>query len=158
MMVKVFQEFWRILCQIRIIKYCAEPSVRELPQHEGSLQRRANLWVLFQCRRLLLEELPSPSGGLQQPSNQAVISTCHALRWRQRYCQTRYTRRRYDLIPSDKSRSLTLGYTQVSDLLSHWVISKSYRYGNEPLSVPTTTKVNCITTYQEYEVYTPAFN
>ena len=30
---------------------------------------------------------------LQQPSNQAVIATCHALRWRQRYCQTRYTRR-----------------------------------------------------------------
>nr|DAF82768.1 MAG TPA: hypothetical protein [Caudoviricetes sp.] len=23
--------FWRILCQIRIIKYCAEPSVRESP-------------------------------------------------------------------------------------------------------------------------------
>ena len=23
--------FWRILCQIRIIKYCAEPSVREYP-------------------------------------------------------------------------------------------------------------------------------
>ena len=33
------------------------------------------------------------SGGLQQPSNQAAIATCHALRWRQRYCQTRYTRR-----------------------------------------------------------------
>nr|DAH97067.1 MAG TPA: hypothetical protein [Caudoviricetes sp.] len=32
--------FWRILCQIRIIKYCAEPSVRESPEHEGSLQRR----------------------------------------------------------------------------------------------------------------------
>nr|DAE42154.1 MAG TPA: hypothetical protein [Caudoviricetes sp.] len=27
----------RILCQIRNIKYCAEPSVRELPKHEGSL-------------------------------------------------------------------------------------------------------------------------
>ena len=53
-------------------------------------------WIyecLFPCRRLLLEELPAPSGGLQQPSNQAVKATCHALRWRQRYCQTRYTRR-----------------------------------------------------------------
>ena len=100
-------------------------------------------WIyewLFPCRRLLLEELPAPSGGLQQPSNQAVIATCHALRWRQRYCQTRYTRRQYDLIPRDKSRSLTLGYTQVSDLLSHGVISKSYSYGNEPLSVPTNNK------------------
>lgn len=32
--------FWRILCQIRNIKYCAEPPVRESPEHEGSLQRR----------------------------------------------------------------------------------------------------------------------
>ena len=31
-------EFWRILCQIRIIKYCAEPSVRELPEYEGCLR------------------------------------------------------------------------------------------------------------------------
>lgn len=30
--------FWRILCQIRIIKYCAEPSVRELPEYEGCLR------------------------------------------------------------------------------------------------------------------------
>ena len=35
---EVFQEFWRILCQIRIIKYCAEPSVRELPEYEGRLR------------------------------------------------------------------------------------------------------------------------
>lgn len=34
-------EFWRILCQIRNVKYCAEPSIMELPEHEGSLQRRA---------------------------------------------------------------------------------------------------------------------
>lgn len=38
MMVKVSQEFWRILCQIRIIKYCAEPSVRGLPEYEGCLR------------------------------------------------------------------------------------------------------------------------
>nr|DAH46981.1 MAG TPA: hypothetical protein [Caudoviricetes sp.] len=30
--------FWRILCQIRNIKYCAEPSVMEPPEHEGSLR------------------------------------------------------------------------------------------------------------------------
>nr|DAJ79821.1 MAG TPA: hypothetical protein [Caudoviricetes sp.] len=40
-------EFWRILCQIRNIKYCAEPSVRELPEHEGSLQRGVNLRVML---------------------------------------------------------------------------------------------------------------
>lgn len=37
--------FWRILCQIRNIKYCAEPSVRESPKHEGSLLRGDYLWV-----------------------------------------------------------------------------------------------------------------
>ena len=37
-MVKVSQEFWRILCQIINIKYCAEPSVRELPEYEGCLR------------------------------------------------------------------------------------------------------------------------
>lgn len=31
-------EFWRILCQIRIIKHCVEPSVRELPEYEGCLR------------------------------------------------------------------------------------------------------------------------
>ena len=89
------------------------------------------------CARRMKLGIPSFIRRAQQPSNQAAIATCHALRWRQRYCQTRHTRRRYDLIPRDKSRSLTLGYTQVSDLLSHGVISKSYSYGNEPLSVPT---------------------
>ena len=35
---EVVLEFWRILCQIRTIKYCAEPSVRELPEYEGCLR------------------------------------------------------------------------------------------------------------------------
>ena len=139
MMVKVSQEFWRILCQIRIIKYCAEPSVMELPEYEGCL-RFGNKF-----KRSLN---PSRVSCLYQAVNAChqdfFIITLH-LRTkfpcrRRRYCQTRYTRRRYDLIPRDKSRSLTLGYTQVSDLLSHGVISKSYSYGNESLSVPTTTK------------------
>lgn len=150
-------EFWRILCQIRIIKYCAEPSVRELPEYEGCL-RFGNKFK----RSLNPSRVSCQYQAVNAYHQDSFIRTLHCRTKfpcrRQRYCQTRYTRRRYDLIPRDKSRSLTLGYTQVSDLLSHGVISKSYSYGNEPLSVPTKTKVNCITTYQEYEVYTPAFN
>ena len=131
--------FWRILCQIRIIKYCAEPSVRELPEYEGCL-RLGNKFK----RSLNPSRVSCQYQAVNACHQDFFIRTLH-LRTkfpcrRQRYCQTRYTRRRYDLIPRDKSRSLTLGYTQVSDLLSHGVISKSYSYGNEPLSVPTTTE------------------
>lgn len=129
-------EFWRILCQIRIIKYCAEPSVMELPEYEGCL-RLGNKFK----RSLNPSRVSCQYQAVNAYHQDSFIRTLH-LRTkfpcrRQRYCQTRYTRRRYDLIPRDKSRSLTLGYTQVSDLLSHGVISKSYSYGNEPLSVPT---------------------
>ena len=136
---EVSQEFWRILCQIRIIKYCAEPSVRELPEYEGCL-RFGNKFK----RSLNPSRVSCQYQAVNACHQDFFIITLH-LRTkfpcrRRRYCQTRYTRRRYDLIPRDKSRSLTLGYTQVSDLLSHGVISKSYSYGNESLSVPTTTK------------------
>ena len=111
-------EFWRILCQIRIIKYCAEPSVRELPEYEGCL-RFGNKFK----RSLNPSRVSCQYQAVNACHQDFFIRTLH-LRTkfpcrRQRYCQTRYTRRRYDLIPSDKSRSLTLGYTQVSDLLSH---------------------------------------
>lgn len=126
----------RILCQIRNIKYCAEPSVRELPKHEGSL-RLGNKFK----RSLNPSRVSCQYQAVNACHQDSFIRTLHCRTKfpcrRQRYCQTRYTRRRYDLIPRDKSRSLTLGYTQVSDLLSHGVISKSYSYGNEPLSVPT---------------------
>lgn len=132
-------EFWRILCQIRIIKYCAEPSVMELPEYEGCL-RLGNKFK----RSLNPSRVSCQYQAVNAYHQDSFIRTLHCRTKfpcrRQRYCQTRYTRRRYDLIPRDKSRSLTLGYTQVSDLLSHGVISKSYSYGNEPLSVPTTTK------------------
>ena len=136
---EVYKEFWRILCQIRIIKYCAEPSVRELPEYEGCL-RLGNKFK----RSLNPSRVSCQYQAVNACHQDFFIITLH-LRTkfpcrRRRYCQTRYTRRRYDLIPRDKSRSLTLGYTQVSDLLSHGVISKSYSYGNESLSVPTTTK------------------
>ena len=128
--------FWRILCQIRIIKYCAEPSVRELPEYEGCL-RLGNKFK----RSLNPSRVSCQYQAVNAYHQDSFIRTLHFRTKfpcrRQRYCQTRYTRRRYDLIPRDKSRSLTLGYTQVSDLLSHGVISKSYSYGNEPLSVPT---------------------
>ena len=140
MMVKVVPEFWRILCQIINIKYCAEPSVRELPEYEGCL-RLGNKFK----RSLNPSRVSCQYQAVNACHQDFFIRTLH-LRTkfpcrRRRYCQTRYTRRQYDLIPRDnKSRSLTLGYTQVSDLLSHGVISKSYSYGNEPLSVPTTTE------------------
>lgn len=82
---------WRILCQIRNIKYCAEPSVRESPEHEGSLQRWANLRVMLYPPANAVNPQRHPAG--KHPSDQDVTATCHALRWRQRYCRTRYTRR-----------------------------------------------------------------
>ena len=87
-------EFWRILCQIRIVKYCAEPSVRELPKHEGSLQRRSRFTELLRISPASPEHYPG-TPAIRNSSNQTDIATCHDLRWRQRYCQTRYMRRNY---------------------------------------------------------------
>lgn len=84
--------FWRILCQIRNIKYCAEPSVMEPPEHEGSLQRRAEFTELLRISPASPEHYPGIPA-IHNSSNQTARATCHALRWRQRYCQTRYTRR-----------------------------------------------------------------
>ena len=44
---------------------------------------------------------------IHNSSNQAAIATCHALRWRQRYCQTRYTRRHWFIPPSFQHRGCT---------------------------------------------------
>lgn len=67
--------------------------------------------------------IPVPSGGFQQPSNQAVIATCHALRLRQRYCQTRYTRRYRFIQPALYQRDMSgntsnLAYRQAGQIIS----------------------------------------
>ena len=98
--------FWRILCQIRIIKYCAEPSVRESPKHEGSLQRRAKFTELLRISPASPEHYPGIPA-IHNSSNQTARATCHALIWRQRYCQTRYTRRYRFIPPSLQHRGCT---------------------------------------------------
>lgn len=142
--------FWRILCQIRNIKYCAEPSVRESPKHEGSLQRRVNLWVSVSMPPASTGRTSSAIRRLQQPSNQAVIATCHALRWRQRYCQTRYTRRCWFIPPALQHRGCTaiIGRSAaISSWINHQPIARQQAY-----ECTYNNQVNCITTYQEYDI------
>ena len=43
--------FWRILCQIRIIKYCAEPSVREYPSTRVVFKGEQSLRNCYESRR-----------------------------------------------------------------------------------------------------------
>ena len=105
--------FWRILCQIRIIKYCAEPSVSESPKHEGSLQRRARFTELLRISPASPEHYPG-TPAIRNSSNQAAIATCHALRWRQRYCQTRYTRRNWFIQPALYQRVSILRSTMLT--------------------------------------------
>ena len=98
--------FWRILCQIRNIKYCAEPSVMEPPEHEGSLQRRAEFTELLRISPASPEHYPGIPA-IHNSSNQTARATCHALRWRQRYCQTRYTRRYRFIQPALYQRDMS---------------------------------------------------
>lgn len=72
-------EFWRILCQIRNVKYCAEPSVMEPPEHEGSLQRRAEFTELLRISPASPEHYPGIPA-IHNSSNQTARATCHALR------------------------------------------------------------------------------
>lgn len=72
-------EFWRILCQIRIVKYCAEPSVRESTKHEGSLQRIVEFTELLRISPASPERYPG-TPAIHNSPNQTAIATCHALR------------------------------------------------------------------------------
>lgn len=141
--------FWRILCQIRNIKYCAEPSVRESPEHEGSLQRRARFTELLRI---------SPASPERYPGTPAILTAQIKL------LQLRATLSDEDNVIAKRGTRggnlyitsfVTRGETSLEQRCSPRLSAPSIRKieeGNIPMSVPTTTEVNCITTFQEYEV------